>query len=95
MNGLLNKMERKLRKYAIPNLTMVLIGCYVIGYVLQMINPNAAEYMQLEPGYILRGQIWRLITWIVIPPYAMSTRGFGIFFTIIILFFYFVIKAYI
>ena len=82
-------MERKFGKWAIPNLTLVLIGCYVIGYVLQMINPDAAAYMQLEPGYILRGQVWRIITWIVIPPYTMSTRGFGIFFTFIMLFFYF------
>lgn len=89
MNSLLNKMERKFGKYAIPNLTMILIGCYVLGYILQMINPNAAQYMQLEPGYILRGQLWRLITWIVIPPYSMSTGGFGIFFVLIMLFFYF------
>lgn len=89
MNRFLNNMERKFGKWAIPNLTMVLIFCYVAGYALQMINPNAAQFMELEPGYILRGQIWRLITWIVIPPYTMSTRGFGIFFTIIMLFFYF------
>lgn len=82
-------MERKFGKYAIPNLTLILIGCYVVGYFLQMINTNAAEYMQLEPGFILRGQVWRLITWIIIPPYTMSTRGFGIFFTVIMLFFYF------
>lgn len=82
-------MERKFGKYAIPNLTLVLIGCYIAGYALQMINPDAALYMELEPGYILRGQIWRLITWIVIPPYTMSTSGFGVFFTIIMLFFYF------
>ncbi|MDO4803920.1 MAG: hypothetical protein Q4A32_03760 [Lachnospiraceae bacterium] len=89
MNNWLNKMESKFGKYAIPNLTLILIGCYIVGYALQMINPNAAEYMKLEPGYILRGQVWRLITWIVMPPYTMSMKGFGIFFTVIMMFFYF------
>ncbi|HUM82845.1 MAG TPA: hypothetical protein PLN48_03605 [Lachnospiraceae bacterium] len=88
MNNFLNKMERKFGKYAVPHLTMIMIACYVIGYVLQMINPNAADYMMLEPAYILKGQVWRIITWIIIPPNSMSTDLLGGFFTIVMLFFY-------
>ena len=40
-------------------------------------------YLTLEPYYILHGQIWRLVTWILIPPESP-----GIF-TIIMLFFYY------
>ncbi len=75
-------MQRKFGKYAIPHLTAVLIGLYVVGYILQLINPNAVSYMTLEPALILRGQVWRLITWLIIPPSSL-----GIF-TIIMLFFY-------
>lgn len=81
-------MERKIGKYAIHHLTLVMIGCYVIGYVLQLINPNAVSFMTLDPVYILQGQVWRIITWIIIPPESMSTDGLGIFFTLVMLFFY-------
>ena len=56
MNKLLNNLERKFGRYAIPRLTFVMICCYVVGYMLQLINPNIAEFMTLEPGLIMRGE---------------------------------------
>jgi hypothetical protein len=44
--------------------------------------------MTLEPAYILRGQIWRIVTWILIPPYQMGGDLLGGIFTVIMLFFY-------
>ena len=82
MNKLYQKLERKLGRYAVPNLTVIIIGCYVIGYILTLINADIAAYMTLEPYLILKGQVWRLITWLVIPPSSLSI------FTIIMLFFY-------
>ena len=82
MNKIYRGLEKKLGRYAVPNLTIIIIGCYVVGYILTMINPGITAYMTLEPHYILHGQIWRLITWLVIPPSSL-----GIF-TIIMLFFY-------
>ena len=81
-------MERKLGRYAIPRLTFVMICCYVVGYMLQLINPNIAEFMTLEPGLILRGEVWRIITWIVIPPASLDLSGIGLIFTLIMLVFY-------
>ena len=77
MNKFLNNLERKIGKWAIPNLTMLMIGCYVIGYILQMISPQVFSYMTLEPAYILRGQLWRIVTWILIPPYQMGGDFLG------------------
>ena len=82
MNRFLENLEQKLRGKAVPHLTAVMIGCFVLGYILQMVNPNAAQYMSLNVYEILRGQIWRLITWVIIPPNSID------FFTIIMLFFY-------
>ena len=79
-----NKMERKFGKYAIPNISLYLIICYAFGYIIQMINPAFVAYLTLEPGYILRGQIWRIFTWILIPP-----NSGNIFFTLIMLYFYY------
>ena len=88
MNKFLNNLERKVGKWAIPNLTMLMIGCYVVGYILQMISPQVFSYMTLEPAYILRGQLWRIVTWILIPPYQMGGDLLGGIFTVIMLFFY-------
>jgi len=64
----MSKFERKFGKYAIQNLSLILIICYGIGYFLQRINIGIFDYLTLNPYLILRGQIWRLITWILIPP---------------------------
>lgn len=80
----LNKMERKFGRYAIHNLSAYIIALYVAGYLLYFFAPSSIfNYLTLEPYYILHGQIWRLVTWILIPPESP-----GIF-TIIMLFFYY------
>lgn len=64
----ISKFEKKFGKYAIPNLTTILIACYALGYVLQLAVPNIVGYLTLDAYAILHGQIWRLITWVIIPP---------------------------
>ena len=71
MNRLINKLERKIGRYAIPNLMNYLIGLYVIGYAVFLINPLFySQYLSLDPAAILHGQIWRIITFVAIPPSA-------------------------
>jgi len=79
----MSKFEKKFGKYAIPNLTAILIACYIAGYIIQLISPGLVQYLTLEPYRILHGQIWRVITWLLIPPSSLD------FFTIIMLFFYY------
>ncbi|MDO4620586.1 MAG: hypothetical protein Q4B09_08210 [Lachnospiraceae bacterium] len=87
MRAFFQKLERRFGRYAIPRLTLVIIGCYVLGYMMEAINSNAAAYMNLNMAKVLQGQIWRLVTWIVIPPSSLDV------FTIIMLFFYFSIGS--
>ncbi|MCR5467652.1 MAG: hypothetical protein K6F37_01715 [Lachnospiraceae bacterium] len=64
----INKLERKFGRYAVPNLITYLIGGQAIGYVINLIMPSALALMTLEPHYIINNfQIWRLITWVMIP----------------------------
>lgn len=63
----LNKLERKIGKYAIPNLMKWLLGAYAIGVVLTLINPQAAAFLSFHPYLIMKGQVWRLVTWIFQP----------------------------
>jgi len=71
----LNKMERKIGKYAIPNLMIYLIAAYCIGFVIYTVNPNFMLMLTLSPYHILHGQVWRLITWILMPT---DTRVFSL-----------------
>ena len=64
----LNKLERKFGRYAIHNLTLYLIGGYISGFGVYMFVPNLLNLLTLEPAYILHGQIWRIVTWVLIPP---------------------------
>ena len=68
----LNKLERITGKYAISNLTMYIIGTYVLGYLFQIFGSNMVEYFYLNPYLILHGQVWRLVSWLLVPPGAVS-----------------------
>lgn len=81
----IDKLERKFGRFGIPNLTIYMIVCYLIGYALMIVNPGILNWLSLEPAYILRGQVWRLVTWVLYPP---STSGV-LWFAIAVLFFYY------
>ena len=79
----LNKLERKFGRYAIPNLIVWLIGAYLIGFVINIVNPAIIDYLELSPYHILHGQVWRLVTWIFKP------TGYDLFSLLIMALFYF------
>ena len=81
MEKILNKLERKFGKYAIEGLSLYLILSYVIGYILEF--SGSLEFLRLNPYEIANGQIWRVVTWVIVPPGRFSI------FTIIMLFLYF------
>lgn len=81
----IDKLERKFGRYAIPNLTVYVVGCYVLGYLLMQLNPSVLSMLSLDVSKILQGQIWRIITWVIYPP---SNSSF-VWFVVAILFFYY------
>ncbi len=80
----LNKLERKYGKYAISNLSLYLIVGYIIGYVATMISPELYGLMAFNPYLIMRGQIWRIVTWMLLIP-----EGYNVLFAAIMLYFYY------
>lgn len=69
----MSKFEKKFGKYAISNLSLYLIICYVIGYVIMLIKPEFLSVLSLDPyKIIMEFQIWRLFTWVIIPPDGLS-----------------------
>ena len=81
----MSNFEKKFGKYAIKNLSLMLIMCYAVGYLITLVNSDFLWYLTLNPYAILHGQIWRLFTWIVVPPPESS----NLFFILIMLYFYY------
>lgn len=80
---MLDKLERKLGKIAVPHLMNYLIAGYIIGYVFMLVIPDILELMTLDPYMIIhKFQIWRVVSWVLIPPSRFSI------FTILMLLFY-------
>jgi len=80
----LNKLERKIGRFAIPNLIAYLIAGYIIGFVIELVNRDMIRLLTLQPAYILQGQVWRIISWVLIPP----PLGHPIFIIIMVFLYY-------
>lgn len=83
----MSKWEKKFGKYAISNLTLILIICYGVGYLLTFFAKGFMNYLTLDTYAVLHGQVWRLVTWLIVPPSSFDS-SFDIFITIIMLLFY-------
>ena len=75
----LYKLERKIGKYAIKHLMFYIIGLYIVGWLIQMMDEMKfgqygqyvglyARYLAFDAEKILSGQVWRIITFIIMPP---------------------------
>lgn len=64
----IQKMERKFGRYAINNLMYYIIILYIVGYLVDMLNPGFFySYLSLNVEAILHGQVWRLVTFLAQP----------------------------
>ena len=85
VSNMRSRFEKKFGKYAIQNISMYLIACYAAGYLIMLIYPAFLGYLTLDPFQIFfHGQVWRLVSWILIPPSSSN-----LFFTLIMLMFYY------
>lgn len=91
MKFLSDKIDRfcyKHPRFGIPNLMLGIVICNAIVYVLDMVSNNTlSPLLYFSRYYILHGQIWRLITFIMVPGYS------GIIWLAIGLYFYWFIGS--
>ena len=65
---MLEKLQRKLGKYAIPGLMKYVLIVYAVGFIVNMINPSFYyQWLMLDIDKILKGQVWRLFTFLIQP----------------------------
>ncbi len=63
------KLERRLGRYAVPNLMKYICVMYAVGFLIQYFDPNFYYfYLDLDPEAILHGHIWRLVTFLFFYP---------------------------
>ena len=65
---LLAKLEQALTPYAVPNLTVGLIMAQGLVFLLAMSRPAILVMALLVPARVLEGQLWRLVTFVAVPP---------------------------
>ena len=83
----MDKLERKWGRHAVANLSRYFVLAQVIGYVVQLTAPGLMSYMNFDMGSILHGQLWRLVTWVSVPPDTLDI------FTILMMIFYFSLRS--
>lgn len=66
----LDKIERRFGRFAVPNVTVALILGQVLLYILVRLQnrPDILANAILVPNLVLRGEVWRLVTFLFVPP---------------------------
>ncbi len=82
MDRLLARLERRIGRFAIPRLAMVIAITSAVVYALDMMRPGFLFRLMLIPQLVAAGEVWRLISWIFVPP------GGSLFWTAIAILFY-------
>ena len=88
--GFIDKLERKFGRLAIKNLMMIIVGAMAIVFLMDIFVSAKTGYslwgrLMFERGAILSGEIWRVFTFIFLPPNS------SLFLIIISLYFYYLI----
>lgn len=64
----MKQLERRLGRFAIPDLTLYLVGGQGIALIMQIASPGFADAIALIPEAVRAGQWWRLPGFVLTPP---------------------------
>jgi hypothetical protein len=65
--SLINSLESKFGRFAIPGLVNILAGFQVAVWVMLLLQPDFFNFLVLDRGRVFTGEVWRLVTWAFIP----------------------------
>lgn len=71
--SLLDRAERKLRKIAIKNLMLIMVGGMALVFFADLIlfaanGRTVSQFICFDAGAILRGEVWRVLSFVFLPP---------------------------
>jgi hypothetical protein len=67
MDRLLARLERRLGRFAIPNLILYVVGGMALVWALSFARPEFVGRLTLDIDAVRRGEAWRLVTFLFIP----------------------------
>ena len=76
---LIDRFCYKHPNFGIPHLMRYLTIANVVFWILGTANSVLLSYLRFDAGLILRGQVWRLVTFLVYPP-SMGLLAFLVFY---------------
>ena len=66
---LLDRLQRRFGRFAIPNLTMFLIAGQAALYIASLLPQGVSlDRVALDPAKVMQGEVWRLVTFLFTPP---------------------------
>ncbi len=65
---LLAALERRFGAFSVPGLAAFLTGMNAVAGVLTLLKPEFPTQLMLAPELVRQGQLWRLATFLFIPP---------------------------
>ena len=73
---MIQQLEHRFGRFSIRHLMNYIIAGYAVGYLIYVATLatynstgiNLLSLLYLQPHLILKGQVWRLISWVLIPP---------------------------
>ncbi|HEY2934379.1 MAG TPA: hypothetical protein VGK99_21785 [Acidobacteriota bacterium] len=74
---MLNRLERKLRYFAVHDLTLYLVAGQGLFFVMGLVKPEILDRVVLVPALVINGEVWRLATFVFYPP--VSNPLFAVF----------------
>ena len=82
---MIDKLEKKFGKYAIKGLMRYIIGLYLVGFLIYLVdNTFYNTWLMFDVDKILEGQVWRIVTFIIQP--VNVNNVFGMFIALYVYF---------
>src|SRR5690349_8316014 len=78
-------MERRLGRYAPQGIILWIVGISGVLHLLVFARPEALRLLYLDPSAVMRGEVWRVFTFLFAPVqplslYSLIWIGFGLWF---------------
>ncbi len=64
---LFDRLERRFGRYAPEHLATYHVALMALTWVLDRVRPGFVSVMVLDPARVRAGEVWRLVTWVLLP----------------------------